>query len=171
MLAWVVINRRHLPHSTPTPSPLRLCVQLSDSFPSSFPFISHLPYTLPSSVSCNPCVCHSYENCRGVYQQFPTWNHSVSRLQPSVEGPACPELVGDLIGTLDSQPPSASSYPLTIGLLPTLLRVFALPRNATLFLSSNSALFRKNTRLCGMVCVQNRTRARLSCFLPRLVLG
>src|SRR5438552_4510317 len=25
---------------------------------------SHSPYTLSSSVSCNPCVCHSYENCR-----------------------------------------------------------------------------------------------------------
>src|SRR6267154_2718889 len=114
MLASVVIDRRHLPHSTPVTSPLRtlrLCVKLSDSFPSSLPFISHLPYTLPSSVSCNPCVCHSYENCRGVYQQFPTWNHSSPRLQPSVEGPACPKLAGDLIGTLDSQPPSASSYP------------------------------------------------------------
>jgi hypothetical protein len=33
-----------------------------------------LPYTLPSSVSRNPFVCHSYENCRGVYQQFPFWN-------------------------------------------------------------------------------------------------
>ena len=47
--------------------------------------VSHLPYTLPSSVSRKSCVCHSYapfasrtflrdENCRGVYQQFPTWN-------------------------------------------------------------------------------------------------
>src|SRR5437899_11935553 len=35
--------------------------------------VSHLPYTLPSSVSCKPFVCHSYENCRGVYQQFPFW--------------------------------------------------------------------------------------------------
>ncbi len=31
------------------------------------------PYTLPSSVCCNSFVCHSYENCRGVYQQFPFW--------------------------------------------------------------------------------------------------
>ena len=29
MLAWVVIYRRHLQHSTPIPSSLRLCVQLS----------------------------------------------------------------------------------------------------------------------------------------------
>jgi hypothetical protein len=33
----------------------------------------HSPYTLPSSVSRNPFVCHSYEKCRGVYQQFPFW--------------------------------------------------------------------------------------------------
>src|SRR5882762_7653482 len=26
----------------------------------------HSPYTLPSSVSRNPFVCHSYENTRGV---------------------------------------------------------------------------------------------------------
>src|SRR5260370_39506268 len=38
---------------------------------------SHLPYTLPSSVSRNPFICHSYENCRGVYQQFPFWNSSL----------------------------------------------------------------------------------------------
>ena len=35
---------------------------------------SHLPYTLPSSVSRNPFVCHSYENCGGVHQQFPFRN-------------------------------------------------------------------------------------------------
>src|SRR5437660_433542 len=33
----------------------------------------HSPYTLPSSVSCKSFACHSYENCRGVYQQFPFW--------------------------------------------------------------------------------------------------
>ncbi len=30
--------------------------------------------TLPSSVSRKSCICHSYENNRGVYQQFPFWN-------------------------------------------------------------------------------------------------
>jgi len=30
--------------------------------------------TLSFSVSCNPFVCHSYENNRGGYQQFPKWN-------------------------------------------------------------------------------------------------
>src|SRR5437660_12915201 len=28
--------------------------------------IFHSPYTLPSSVSCKSCICHSFENCRGV---------------------------------------------------------------------------------------------------------
>src|SRR5882762_10389712 len=51
-----------------------LYVRLCDSFPPSFPHVSHLPYPLPSSVSRNPFVCHSYENCRGVYQQFPFRN-------------------------------------------------------------------------------------------------
>jgi len=36
--------------------------------------ISHLPYTLPSSVSCNSFICHSYENCRGVGGFFPFWD-------------------------------------------------------------------------------------------------
>ncbi|SRR6266446_7845502 len=84
MLAWVVTYRRHLRHSTPISSSLRTqrpCVKLSDSFPPSFPFASHLPYLLPSSVSCKPFVCHSYENFRDVYQQFPFWN-SHSSLGP-----------------------------------------------------------------------------------------
>jgi len=40
--------------------------------------VFHLPYTLPGSVCCNPCVCHSCENCRGVHQQFPFWNSSLT---------------------------------------------------------------------------------------------
>src|SRR5258707_991212 len=40
-------------------SAVRLCVAVAvPSF--------HSPYTLPSSVSRNPFVCHSYENTRGV---------------------------------------------------------------------------------------------------------
>ena len=41
--------------------------------------VSRLPYTLPSSVSCKPFVCHSYENCGRVHQQFSFWN----KLAPS----------------------------------------------------------------------------------------
>jgi hypothetical protein len=35
---------------------------------SSFPF-NHL-HTLPSSVSCKSCICHSYENCRVYTNNF-----------------------------------------------------------------------------------------------------
>src|SRR5882762_4652064 len=38
------------------------------------PTTSYSPYTLPSSVCPKPCICHSCENCRGVYQQFPFRN-------------------------------------------------------------------------------------------------
>jgi hypothetical protein len=37
---------------------------------------SGFSYTLPSSVSCNSFVCHSYANCRGMYEQFPFWDSS-----------------------------------------------------------------------------------------------
>src|SRR3989442_4883480 len=57
--------------STPLPSPFRESCLPNSSFP---PFLFKHFRTLPFSVSCNPFVCHSYENCRGVYQQFPFWN-------------------------------------------------------------------------------------------------
>src|SRR6267378_939221 len=38
------------------------------------PTTSYSPYTLPSSVCPKSCICHSCENCRGVYQQFPFRN-------------------------------------------------------------------------------------------------
>ena len=41
-------------------------------------FVFNSLRTLSFSVSCKSCVCHSYENCRGVYQQFPTWNESLA---------------------------------------------------------------------------------------------
>ena len=121
MIAWVVIYRRHPHHSASISSPLRtlrLCVQHSDSFLPSFPLISHLPYVLPSSVAPNPFVCHSYENCRGVYQQFPFRN---ARHSP-------------LITRHFSQLLSFH----------TLAHSFALTKNSTSFLSIASALFPKN---------------------------
>jgi len=36
-----------------------------------FPPFPVFRYTLPSSVSRNSFVCHSYENCRGGYPKFP----------------------------------------------------------------------------------------------------
>ncbi len=37
-------------------------------------FVLKVLRTLPSFVSRKSCSCHSYANCRGVYQQFPFWN-------------------------------------------------------------------------------------------------
>src|SRR6266700_2525511 len=37
-------------------------------------FVFKVLRTLPSSVSRKSCRCRSYENCRGVYQQFPFRN-------------------------------------------------------------------------------------------------
>src|SRR5258707_6621969 len=83
MLAWVVIYRRQhrLAHK---PKAIRLFRSgLIHSFPSFLTSLHHylltscFPYLLPSSVSCNSFVCHSYENCRGVYQQFPFWNSPI----------------------------------------------------------------------------------------------
>jgi hypothetical protein len=41
--------------------------------------ISHLPYTLPSSVSRKSFGCCSYENTGGVGVFFPFWNESYYR--------------------------------------------------------------------------------------------
>ncbi len=38
--------------------------------------------TLPSSVSCKSFACHSYENGRGAYRQFPFRNSALSSRQP-----------------------------------------------------------------------------------------
>ncbi len=65
--AAIMVNQA-LEISRPTSSHA-LCLRASE-VSSAF----RLPYPLPSSVSRNPFVCHSYENCRGVYQQFPFWN-------------------------------------------------------------------------------------------------
>jgi hypothetical protein len=45
----------------------------------------HLPYALPSSVSCNSFICHSYENTGGVGVFFPFWNP----LTPPAPGSRC----------------------------------------------------------------------------------
>ena len=45
-------------------------------------FIFNRLCTLPSSVYCKSCVCRSYENCRGVCQQFPSWNSAPTGRRP-----------------------------------------------------------------------------------------
>src|SRR5947209_3307359 len=80
MLPWVVNYRPHLRRSRKSRGIGIFRFAFSTLFTYStrlISFIFHLPYLLPSSVSRNPFVPHSYENCRGVYQQFPF------RTQPS----------------------------------------------------------------------------------------
>src|SRR6266567_7016133 len=77
--------------------------------------------TLSFSVSYKSCVCHSYANGRGVYQQFPTWNEflvTCNRIQV-----------------------------LYFHILPD---SFALSQSPTLFFSCGSTLFAQNTRGGGM---------------------
>src|SRR5438477_2916258 len=90
--------------------------------------VSHLPYTLPSSVSCKPFVCHSYENCRGVHQQFPFWNEARAE-QAERPVPALP-----------------STHVLSFHIL---ANSFALPENSTTLFSIDSALFVKKHRGVG----------------------
>ncbi len=74
MLASVVIYRRHRRPSRHSRALPRLFpFNIPTCKPSNLPTFG-FPYVLPSSVSRNSFSCHSYENCRGVYQQFPLWN-------------------------------------------------------------------------------------------------
>ncbi len=118
--------------------------------------------TLPSSVSCKSFACHSYENCRGVYQQFPIWNaprpcrgtrpcrnpsalhfrlcelYVLSRLCVNSGFSSLATVHGSL---------SAFSYPLSFQILAD---SFALTQNSSLFFSSDSKLFAQNTRGGGI---------------------
>src|SRR6266571_5099769 len=53
-------------------------------------FVFNCLRTLSFSVSCKSCVCHSYANRRGVYQQFPTWNESLAACNPALCRPPLP---------------------------------------------------------------------------------
>jgi len=73
MIPWVVIDRRYLRQSRHTGALPRLFLfNIPTCKPSNIPTFG-FPYLLPSSVSRKSFPCHSYENCRGVYQQFPFW--------------------------------------------------------------------------------------------------
>ena len=139
MLACVVNYRPQTRQTAPkfsSPRSLFLCVELSDSFPPKFSAISHLPYLLPSSVSCNSFICHSYENCRGLYQQFPFWNSSPNlQIEPPSQfavrrSRSCREV-----------PMFFAPIPFLLMFMRTLLRIFAPAQNTTLFFSGDSALF------------------------------
>ncbi|SRR6266702_1469236 len=53
--------------------------QITHETPQILFFVFKSLRTLSFSVSCKSCVCHSYANCRGVYQQFPFWHSPFAR--------------------------------------------------------------------------------------------
>ncbi len=53
------------------------CTQITRETPLIPVFVFKILRTLSFSVSRKSCVCRSYANGRGGYQQFPTWNESL----------------------------------------------------------------------------------------------
>src|SRR6266436_6070304 len=126
--------------------------------------------TLPSSVSCKSFACHSYENCRGVYQQFPIWNAPrPSRgarpfRNPSIRHFRLCELC--FVSRLCVNPGLSSfatvhgslstfAYPLSFQIIAD---SFALCKIISPFFSCNSGLFAQNTRGWGRVHYKNEEK-------------
>jgi len=126
MIPWVVIDRRYLRQSRHSCALPRLFLfNIPTCKPSNIPTFG-FPYALPSSVTGKSFPCHSYENCRGVYQQFPFWN-------------AC--------APSEAEGPSSLAAVLKFFLfksLRTLLLFFVPSKNSTYLFSNASALFAKN---------------------------
>ncbi len=134
------------------------CAQIMREAPRILFFVFKSLRTLSFSVSCKSCVCHSYENGQGVYQQFPIWNAprpcrgTRPCRNPSILHFRLCELcvlsrlcvnpglssLATVHGSL-----SAFAYPLSFHILAD---SFALTQNSTLLFSSNSKLFAQNTR-------------------------
>ncbi len=142
-------------------SPQRPVASLLPYFAFFKPFSFMYLRTLPSSVSCKSCVCHSYENGRGAYQQFPIWNAPC----PSRETRPCrnPSILHFrlcelcVLSRLCVNPgfssfatvhgsPSTFPYPLSFHILAD---SFALCKIISPFFSCNSGLFAQNTRGWG----------------------
>ncbi len=68
------LDRRHVRASPGFLTSLPLCV----ISPTHRPFLFMRLRTLSFSVACKPCVCHSYENNRGVAQLFPFWSKALA---------------------------------------------------------------------------------------------
>ena len=126
MIPWVVIDRRYLRQSRHSCALPRLFLfNFPTCEPSNIPTFG-FPYLLPSSVTCKSFPCHSYENCRGVYQQFPFWN-------------ACAPSEAEGRSSL-----AAVLKPFLFKSLRTLLLLFVPSKNSTYLFSNASALFAKN---------------------------
>ncbi len=69
------------------------CTQITRETPLIPVFVFKTLRTLSFSVAGKSCVCHSYANGRGGYQQFPTWNESLAACNPSLTSINRPPLV------------------------------------------------------------------------------
>ncbi len=99
---------------------------VSRALPSLFR-ISHLPYALPSSVSRNSFVCHSYENTGGCGYSSHSGKHCSVAASNSFH--------------------SSAFFSYSCALFCAFLHFLALAQNSTLLFSIDSALFaKKNTR-------------------------
>ncbi len=134
MLAWVVIYRRHLRHSTPI---LYLCVLSVSALSSLSLSLNHSPLS--------PVF--------RIFFQVPYPVSPVSATLAKTAGVCVPTIpILELTNQESSSTPiphSLHPIPLPLILLRTLLRFFALSKNSTLFFSGASALFAQNTRGWG----------------------
>src|SRR3989442_532426 len=139
------------------------CAQIMREAPRILFFVFKSLRTLSFSVSCKSCVCHSYENGRGVYQQFPIWNAPgpCRGIRPCRNPSVLHFYLCELcvlsrfsvnsgfssLATVHGSP-ATFAYPLSFQILAD---SFALTQNSTLLFSSNSKLFDQNTRGWGGV--------------------
>ena len=145
MIPWVVIDRRYLRQSRKSRALPRLfLLNIPTCKPSNIPTFG-FPYLLPSSVSRKSCACHSYENCRGVYQQFPFWL-ALSRAEGFTQERSARREHSPLATRHSFTPILSWSLATFLQLLSfqTLAHSFALTKNSTRFFSSDSELFAKN---------------------------
>jgi hypothetical protein len=145
MIPWVVIDRRYLRQSRQSCALPRLFLcNIPTCKPSNIPTFG-FPYLLPSSVSRKSCTCHSYENCRGVYQQFPFWL-ALSRAEGFTQERSARREHSPLATRRSFTPVLSGSLATFLQLLSfqTLAHSFALTKNSTRFFSSDSELFAKN---------------------------
>ena len=115
MILWAVIDRRHLRHSTPISSSLRMAPALCPKFRDSF-----LPSSVPSSKFRIPQLL-----CLPLLRKHP----------------GCVPTIPEMELSTQHLPRSLKFF--LFKFLRTLLRVFALAKNSTLLFSSDSALFAK----------------------------
>ena len=104
-------------------------------------FVFNRFHTLSFSVSCNSCICHSYENNRGVPKQFPFWNSSDSSTFGLLDSSTFGLLGSSTFGLLGSS---------TLGLLgSSTLGLFDSSTLPTLQLLDSQTLRRSDVPTCG----------------------